>query len=227
MPRLSSCLFGALVAVCLAPRGAAAQVNTDVGLSAGAVKRFATGASLGVSDPGFGPMAQLQAHLAIFPMVRAGLYASWDYSPMPGAGTRNFYEGGLHFRFTPPLLPTPWKAYLFTGIGAAYVHVDSYASALGTNMAGLPPSTQVRWQSLDGGLFELPLGLGLARKLGARWEVFAELGGRFGLGFFGRAYDAANTASGSPIANAPLPAANFTGVDSFALTLCAGVSWSD
>jgi hypothetical protein len=172
----------------LLPLPALAQVNTDLGLSAGAMKRFTTGVPAGVSEPGFGPVVDLRGHLALLPMVRVGLYAAYDLSPVPNEPSRSFVTGGLHVKVTPPLLPAPWKAYLFTGFGGGYA-----ASSLAT-----------------GGLLEVPLGLGLADRLSPSWELFLELGGRFGVATFGQMYEAAH--------------AGFVGTDSFALSLTVGVS---
>jgi hypothetical protein len=225
MTRPSSCLFGALLAFCLSPRAAAAQVNSDVGLSAGVMKRITTGSE--ANDPGFGPAAQLQAHVAVLPMLRVGLYAAWDMSPMPSYGTRNFYEGGIHARLTPPLLSAPWKTYLYAGFGAGYARQDGYSQ------------TGTQYSSTDGAILEIPAGLGLAYQLGApsggrgrHWELFIEAGGRFGVGFIGRIYDPNDTATSpvcqaAPNAGCLAPVGNFTGQDSFALSLSAGVSWSN
>ncbi|HTQ47373.1 MAG TPA: hypothetical protein VMI75_31670, partial [Polyangiaceae bacterium] len=82
----------------------------------------------------------------------------------------------------------PWRTYVFAGFGAAYV----------------------RQEPREGTLLEVPAGLGLALKLRAPWELFAELGGRAGVAFLGGVYDAGNT-----------------GKDSFAVSLSVGVSLSD
>ncbi|HEX8791351.1 MAG TPA: hypothetical protein VF765_10415 [Polyangiaceae bacterium] len=177
---------GAALAVWLAAGDAWAQVNWDAGLEAGAMKRFTTSSQ--TSQPGFGPAFELQGHVALIPMLRVGLYAAQDISPMPGWPARQFYEGGLHVKVTPPLLSSPWRTYLFTGFGAAYVHQAPR----------------------DGTLLEVPAGLGLALKVRAPWEVFAELGGRVGVAFLGDVY-------GDGI----------TGKDSFAVSLSVGVSLSD
>ena len=58
------------------------------------------------------------------------------------------------------------------------------------------------------GLLEVPLGLGLADKVSQSWEVFLELGGRFGVAAFGPVYEASH--------------AGFAGTDSFALSLTLG-----
>lgn len=206
---------------------AGAQVNSDIGVSVGAMKRFTTGADPGASDPGFGGVAMATGHLAIFPMLRAGLYFSADFSPMPNAGTREFYEGGLHLKFTPPLLSAPWKVFATAGFGFAYVHADAYTSQIGPNQAALPVTTPVQWTSLDGELLDVPLGVGIAYKLAPHTEMFLELGGRFGVAFFGAVYDSNNTDSGTTVNNVPLPQAPFTGIDSFALSLSLGVNWTN
>jgi hypothetical protein len=194
MPRVLSLraprAAGVLVSL-LAARSASAQVNTDVGLSVGAMKRFTTSVPDGVSQPGFGPAADVRAHVAVLPMLRVGLYAAYDLSPVPGAPARSFFTGGLHVKVSPPLLPAPWKTYLFTGFGAGYVV-----------RSGSDAST--------GGVLEVPVGLGLTRRVSPLWEPFIELGGRFGVASFGPMYEASH--------------AGFVGTDSFALSLTVGVS---
>jgi hypothetical protein len=166
-----------------------AQVNWDVGAEAGAMKRFTTSSQ--TSQPGFGPAFELQGHVALIPMLRVGLYAAQDISPMSGWPARQFYGGGLHMKLTPPLLSSPWRTYLFAGFGAEYVRQDAQ-------------------QGSDGTLLEVPAGLGLALKVRAPWEVFAELAGRAGVAFLGGVYDG-----------------GITGKDSFAVSLSVGVSLSD
>lgn len=180
--------FGAVGAalVLFAAGDARAQVHWDAGAEVGAMKRFTTSSQ--TSEPGFGPAFELQGHVALIPMLRVGLYAAQDISPMPSWPARQFYEGGLHVKLTPPLLSSPWRTYLFAGFGAAYVRQDPRGGAL----------------------LEAPAGLGLALKLRAPWEVFAELGGRAGVAFLGGVYDG-----------------GITGKDSFAVSLSVGVSLSD
>jgi hypothetical protein len=185
------------------------------------MKRFTTGSDQGVSDPGFGPVAQVQGHLAVFPMFRVGLYVAYDHSPLPHAGPRNFLTGGLHIKFTPPLLPAPWKLYAATGFGGGYAEADSYVGATYTT----PPTAP--FSSITGGLLEIPLAIGIARKVGGPFELYAELGGRFGVAFFGNIYDSQNGQATATLPNEPVAPAPFTGIDSFALSLSVGVSLTD
>ena len=219
LPSLVALGAAAVAAGLVVPSPARAQVNSDLGLSVGGSKRFTTGAEAG--NPGFGPVFQLQGHLAIFPMVRVGLYAAADISPMSGFGGRQFYVGGLHIKLTPPLLSAPWKTYAFTGFGAGYARQDSYPGP-GLALSGQPVT--VPYDSTDGALFEVPVGVGLAYRMRAPWEVFVELAGRFGVAFLGRLYDPNNTAQSNQPGG---PSGPFLGQDTVALTLSAGVSWSD
>ncbi len=200
----------------LAPDVARAQVNSDVGLSVGAARRFTTGAEAG--EPGFGPAFGLQGHLALFPMVRIGLYGAADISPMSGYGTRQFYVGGLHLKLTPPLLSGAWKLYVFTGFGAGYAHQSSYPGP------GATPGATATYSDTSGLIFEVPAGLGVSYRVRAPWEVFVEFAGRFGVAFEGQLYDQGNPAS---VANGAGLSGPFLGQDTVALTLSAGVSWSD
>lgn len=213
---------------------AAAQVNSDIGISGGVMKRITTGAEDGT--PAFGPVVQLQAHLAVLPMLRVGLYASWDYAAMPSYGSRNVYEGGIHAKLTPPLLSAPWKTYLYAGLGGGYVRQEGF-QGLGGVEADMRTIPVVTYSANDGAIMEIPVGLGLAYQLGSapggrgrHWDLFFELGGRFGIAFFGSIYDPngtatateANLPNGQTVIHGP-----FLGQDSFALTLSVGVSWSN
>jgi hypothetical protein len=174
---------------------ASAQVHWDVGAQAGAMKRFSTGGDAGAPSPDVGPTFGLQGHVALVPMVRAGLYAEQDVSPQADAGPRTFWAGGLHFRVTPPLLASPWRLWIFVGAGVAHAY-----------------SKEVH---ADGGFLDLPAGVGLGSKLGTHWLVFAELGARFGALFYGGMYDRATARSeGVP----------YVGQDSFALGATVGLS---
>lgn len=134
-------------------------------------KRFTTGGDAGAPQPGLGPSFGLQGHVALLPMVRAGLYAEQDVSPASDAGPRMFWAGGVHVRATPPLLPSPWRAWVFAGAGVAYAYSKAVHAA--------------------GALMDVPLGVGLGSKLGGHLLLFGEVGARWGLLFQGAMYDAA------------------------------------
>jgi hypothetical protein len=182
------------------------------------MKRFATGSEAGAPDPGFGPVVEVEGHVALVPMLRIGAYATWDLSPASGIGARSFWEGGLHLKATPPLLPPPWRTWAFFGVGYAYTVADGYRGA-GTIAA---PNTAVMFQSVTGNLLDIPFGFAVGYRLQPRgsWLVFAQLGARIGAAFFGQMYERGPPATGSVT---PL-AAPFVGKDSFALTLCVGIS---
>jgi hypothetical protein len=181
---------------------AEAQVHWDASAEAGLMKRFATGGDARAPEPGFGPSLELQGHVALVPMIRIGAYLASDLSPAGAEGPRFFWAGGLHVRVSPPLLAWPWRTWVFAGFGHAYTRDLS---------AGLP-----------GGLFDVPVGLGLGRKLTRRWMVFTELGARLGFAFDGPMYDPAAATIlglGGPPGSRP-----FVGRDVFALSLSMGLS---
>jgi hypothetical protein len=173
-----------------ASRPAHAQLRWDVGAQAGVTRRFTTGAPPGAPSPGLGPSFGLQGHVALVPMVRIGLYLEQDTSPMSPLGPRTFWAGGLHVRVMPPLLGGAWRTWLFAGFGYAYADWPS--------------------EGVSGGIFDVPVGVGLGRKIG-NWLIFAELGTRFGFGFYGPMYAGQAGAPGQ-------------GQDSFALSASVGLS---
>jgi hypothetical protein len=164
-------------------------------------------------------MAELQAHVALVPMVRIGAYIAGDLAKIPGAGTRTFLGGGLHAKITPPLLAAPWRAWAFVGLGYSYAYATSYHTTV--PVMGEPPA-DVLFGGISGGILEIPLGFDLGYKLAPNWLLFAELGGRFGVGFFGSIYEDGATGS---LPNLPTVVAPFMGKDSFGLALSVGVSF--
>ena len=184
---------------------AAAQVHWDTGAQAGVTKRFVAGGDAGAPAPGFGPSIELQGHVALVPMVRVGAYLGTDLSPAAPEGLRTFWDGGLHVRLSPPLLPWPWRTWLFTGFGY------SFAEDLGDH--------------LPGGLLEVPVGLGIGRKVSRHSLLFVELGGRIGFGFYGRMYDrSAVESSGMAAESGETRSGAYVGKDTFALSLSVGLS---
>jgi hypothetical protein len=183
-------------AVVSRPRDAHAQLRWDAGVQAGVTKRFTSGGDAAAPAPGFGPTFGVQGHVALVPMVRLGLYLDGELSPASPESPRTFWAGGLHTRITPPLLGGAWRLWLYAGAGYAYTYsVELHA---------------------PGGMVDLPVGLGVGRKINGTWLVYAELGTRFGLGFQGSMY-------ARPSAAAP-SASPFLGQDSFALSASVGIS---
>jgi hypothetical protein len=180
-----------------AERPAQAQLRWDAGVHAGVTKRFTSGGDATAPAPGFGPSFGLQAHVALVPMVRLGGYFEGDVSPASPEAPRAFWAGGLHARFMPPLLGGAWRTWLYAGFGVASAY--SYERHLG------------------GDVLELPVGLGLGRKIGGPWLLYAEVGVRVGLASLGDMYGRPDDAHASA-------AAPFLGQDSFALGASVGLS---
>jgi hypothetical protein len=117
-------------------------------------------------------------------------------------------SAGLRAKFSPPLLPIPWRTWAFLGAGYARTYAPSYQDP-----SGFVPG-------MGGGILVLPVGLGLGYRTSRTWEVVAELGGQFGLAFTGSMYDpdaSSRCACGAP----------FGGKDSVALSLSLGLSLNE
>lgn len=204
--------------VASAGRAASADsVHMDVGAQGGIMRRALTGKPDGGNDASFGPNAQLTAHVAVLPMLRAGLYLAADISPQSGAPARHLYSGGLHAKITPPWIRTDvLSTWVFTGLG--------YASAYGPSFH--LPSLTSSGSSLDtffdgasGHFFEVPLGVGAGWRLRKPWQLFVELGTRIGFAHAGPLYDGrTGAAPGQPDVVAT------RGNDTFAFFLNAGVA---
>jgi hypothetical protein len=188
-----------LFAGLLAPTARAAEVRWDAALAGGVMQRFAIGGDPRVGAPTPGPVFQASAHVALVPMIRIGAYAAYDVAPIEGRPAREIVEGGLRAKVTPPLLPSPWRTWAFLGLGYA----RTYEPGFTTTVPGSTPPAETHVASAVGGILDLPLGVGVGYRLRHPWELFAELGARIGLGFFG---------------------ATLAAQDSFALSMTVGVS---
>jgi hypothetical protein len=218
--------FAALSSGAFASTPASGQVKWDVGGEAGVVKRFTTAGSAGASSPGLGPSFEAQGHVAVVPMVRMGLYVGMSLLPRAGTGTdkigeRTYWEGGAQVRVTPPLLPAPWRAWAFAGVGYVYTYAESYDFGAGQS------STQHNAiaQGVGGGFVDVPLGIGLGYRLNGPWVLFVEGGGEVGVGFSGPVYAGSPPVSGASTSSRPGTQAAFGGHDSFALSLSVGLSF--
>jgi hypothetical protein len=194
--------------------GSSGVVRWDVAAEAGAWQRFVRGGEPGAPRPGVGPGAALLVHVALVPMVRVGAYVAYDLSPIEGRSPREYLEGGLRLKVTPPIFGPPWRAWIYTGVGAAWSYQPSYTVAPAP-MAPTPTPASDVLPGAAGGLLELPFGVGLGYRLRKEWTVFAELGGRASLLAWG----------GMEQAPVCLCRDAFVGKDSFAVGLSVGVSW--
>jgi len=184
-----------------------AQVHWDMGAELGVMQRVTTDRDPAAPLPDPGPMAELHAHVALFPMVRLGPYLAHDISF--DASDRQTTEAGLRVKLTPPLLPLPWRAWTFLGTGYARSYRPSHVLAQGPS--GAPGEVG----GVEGGILDATFGVGVGTKLRVPWMLFAELAGRAGLLFSGPMYDR------TPCACLRDP---FPGHDSFAASLSVGVS---
>jgi hypothetical protein len=200
---------------------AQAQIHWDVGIQGGAMKRFVTGGEAG-ADPKIGPAFQLTGHMALIPLVRVGLYAATDISPATGIAARHFYEGGLHAKFAPPLLGGPWRTWVALGIGYAYTYAPSYTAQV--LFAGDTQPSTLTVDTATGGMLEISPAIGIGYRIGSV-TPFAELGGRFGMGFSGTMYDSNAASCGYSQIHPMLQACEpYFGQDSFAVSLSVGLS---
>ncbi len=212
----------AFLAVVVLPRTAAAQLHWDASVQVGAMKRLLVERPQGSDDAGFGPVAQLTAHLALLPLIHAGIYAAHDISPLPDpAAARNITSGGLRGKLAIPLHGNV-RAWAFLGFGVAAVYSQGY------DLPGFPVQSGAGTVTRDahvegagGRFFEVPLGIGASYKLRKPWELCAELGGRIGFAHSGSVYEEPGPQlkiPGFPDNNV-LPA----GLDRFAVGLTVGV----
>jgi hypothetical protein len=204
----------------LFPAGAYAQLHWDTAVQAGAMKRFLSSRDSGVPDAGLGPVFQLEGHIAIFPLLRAGAYVTHDISPVDGISARQISSVGLHLRLGSPWPRDPWRTWAFAGLGYAGTYAPSYHTSLRLSSDPTQPATDASVQGAGGGFFEVPLGVGVAYRLRKPWELMAELGTRLGFGFSGSVYTSGAVAFPSGNASQQIvPSGN----DSFAILLTVGI----
>jgi hypothetical protein len=194
-----------LLALSSTARAEGLHLHWDAGAQLGIMQRVTSGRGDGASQPWPGPVGELHAHLALIPMVRVGAYVAHDISPARGMTAREITAGGLRLKITPPLLPAPWRAWAFAGVGYARAYAPSHRTTAAPD--GFVPGE-------GGGFLDVPVGLGAGVRARGRWTVFVELGVRLGLAFTGTMYDAHRCACGTA----------FEGRDSFAAALAVGVS---
>ena len=170
-------------------------------------------------------MLELHGHVAVLPLLRAGLYLSHDISPE--LSTRQVTSFGARAKLTPPILCGPWRAWAFLGFGYSLVYSPSYHHTYDISSGAGQPQvpTDVAVDGLWGTFFEIPVGIGLGYKLQKPWELTAELGTKIGFGFSGDLYcgDTTCPPNASAPPNPPLLIAP-VGYDTLAVYLAVGVS---
>jgi hypothetical protein len=160
---------------------ARAQIHADVDLEAGASLHVLSSRPPGTTlFPEPGPSLVLSGHLAILPLLRAGIYVLHDFSPLPGADLREFTSAGLSLRAFSPWPRDNLRVWLALGLGYAATEAPAYAA----------PATQASADvsSTKGGYFELPLGIGSSLRLSQSFDLVGEAGARVGFGFTGSMY---------------------------------------
>jgi hypothetical protein len=197
----------------------AQDVHWDAGIEGGVIRRVLTSRPAG--DAGAGFDFEAHAHIALFPMVRAGLYFETDVSPFTGSPSRHFYAGGLRAKITPPWIRTDSIAtYAFTGLGFVTAYGPSYPIHV-TTPSGTASDGFV--DGASGHFLEIPLGVGAAWTVRKPLQLFAELGMRLGLGHGGDLY---NLRSGHLSGvGAPDLTIDPAGYDVFAFFLNVGVGF--
>jgi hypothetical protein len=197
---------------------ARAQIHADLELEAGTSLHVLTARQGPAGNPDPGPALSLAGHVAVLPLLRAGIYVLHDFSPTPGADLRELTSAGLSVRLYAPWPRGDLRLWFATGLGYAAAEAPSYVSP--PELANSPGmATQV--SSTSGGFFELPLGIGTSFRVSQRFELIAEAGARIGFGFTGSMYEDGPTATTSGSPPRPLPPA---GEDRVTVFLVAGVA---
>jgi hypothetical protein len=212
----------ATIVALLFPTAADAQLHGDASLQVGVRKRFLFERPPGGDDAGFGPAIELMGHVAVFPLVRAGVYLGHDISPLGGVATaRDVSSGGLRGKVLLPWFREKVRAWAFLGFGYAIVSTRSYATSLTIRTPGRTPvQRDVEVLGAGGGFFEVPFGIGASYKFFKPWELCAELGARIGFAHSGSAYEIGpQVVVPGDVNQNLLPSGN----DSFALGLTIGI----
>lgn len=129
--------------------------------------------------------------------------------------------GGVRAKAMLPWVRGSTRAWLFAGFGYTGVYSRSYRTTLSVaNGDGSLEPRPVRIEGAGGGFFDVPFGLGASYRFFKPWELCAELGGRFGFGHQGSAYEHPGPSiTGSSAAENASPA----GLDRLAIGLALGI----
>jgi hypothetical protein len=218
--RRAGIVLGASVGVLLRCPLAEAQIHADVDLEAGVSSHFLARrpVSRAAENPDLGPTLAASAHLAVLPLLRAGIYVSHDFSPLPGADLRELTSAGLSLRVFSPWPRNDLRVWLAAGFGYAATYAPSYRA---TVAAGNQVPATATVSGSAGGFFEVPVGLGSSFQIARSFELLCEVGARIGFGFSGSVYSSGptvSTAGSSPQPWAP------TGEDALSLFVVLGAA---
>jgi hypothetical protein len=158
--------LAAFAAVLLVAAPAGAQVRWDVGALGSFQQRFVG------STVAEGGALTIDGHVAVFPLVRVGAWATGEVSKrLDDSPVREIFGGGLQLRVTSPWPRGAWRVWLATGFG-----YDGLVSDAG-----------------GGGFFEVPAILGASYRFRRPWVFLMELAARPSFGFWGSYYAPGST----------------------------------
>jgi hypothetical protein len=178
----------AIASTLLFEHGASAQIHGDFGVNLGAMDRVRSG---GTGNGDIGPIAEVEAHIAVLPLLRVGFYVSHDIAPNSfDKAAWQVTSGGLHLKILAPWIRGNFRAWFFAGFGYAGVYAPSYNIQFDFDDGQGRRNTDVT--GAGGSFFEVPFGFGGAWKFAKPWELTAQLGARFNFLFSGSLYDYAD-----------------------------------
>jgi hypothetical protein len=190
----------------LTASSAAAQVHWDIGAGAGGgvrVRSATTTPAAGVAS------VDVHGHIALIPLVRIG--ASFEYEDTlnpSGSGERQYYGAAVRAKVSSPWTKAPWRLWAFVGASAAYV-----AAPHGADSSAGVGSMGDRTSAADGGVVELPVGLGAGYRTSRTFELEAIVSARPALTTVG------------PVYRPPPGAEPYAGHEALAVLLTVGVSF--
>ena len=201
----------------------------DIGFGIGPSKRFLGNKPDGGDDSAFGGMAQLNADVALLPLLRVGVYGGFELSPPPTGDVKEMFPFGGRVTFTPPLPSDRLKLGLFIGLGYTVVYTHSVNETIPLqNSQGTLVNTPALLAGVSGSFLEVPLGARLSYHVRKSWDVFAELRGSIGFGFGATLYnfdDDGGRPGQTLIGKGVATGTDNDGQDSFGLALLFGVQF--
>lgn len=153
-------------------------MHWDVSLTGGVLRRALIGGS---GDASIGGGAQLKGHVAIFPLIRLGLYSNLDFYPVNGGeGTRRTITFGITPKISIPGMPKHWRGGLYTGLGFAWSNSSAYELVYTpepnrTVTTAAPSAAGTHW--------EVPLGFQMTYRMSKQWSLVFDTGVKFGFLF--------------------------------------------